>query len=147
MKKYIDLTDMINESTFHDEREIKALVNLFDIEIAPRDQVNHYPIENIGKNQPEFIADQLNAMYQCAWLTFRHYVRDALMEKNVFGGDMFDVFTSPFKVGKIKIVPPHNFAYLNTPLDELKVFAFQYIRDDGQVHIKAEINFSIELYN
>lgn len=146
LKKTIDLTPLINASSFYDEKQIKALLQLFDIEVAPRSEVRHYPIENIGPNEPEFIADQLNAMYQVAWLTFRHYVRDALIEKHVFSGDLFDALTSPIKVGKIKVVPPHTFSYVNTPLDELKVFAFKYDRGDGQIHIKAEINFTIEIY-
>lgn len=146
LEKVIDLTAVINECTFHDDKEIKGLLKHFDIEVAPRNEVKHYPIENIGPNEPEFICSQLNAMYQCAWLTFRHYVRDALIAKHIFSGDLFDVLTSPVKIGKIKVVTPHTFSYVNTPLDTLKVFAFQYHRDDGQIHIKAEINFTIEIY-
>lgn len=144
-KRLIDLTSLVNSECIIVD-PIKELVKMFDVVQAPRLEVKHYPIENIGPNEPEFIASQITAMSQCAWLTFRHYVKMAIVEKYGDASDVFDVLTSSLKIGKIKVTPPHTFSYVNTPLDELKVFAFQYNNDDGTVHIRAEINFSIEIY-
>lgn len=145
---YTEYTDTINGIDFYGKADIMQLLSRFDIEQSPRSEVKHYEIQDVSSDSAEELMERLKTLAQAHWYSFSQYVRLAILEK--YGGDseaIIDLFlSSALPIGKVRVTPPLTFKYVNTPLDALKLFAFVRPHEEGMVRIKAELDYTIEIY-
>jgi hypothetical protein len=128
----------------------------FDIEWSENRQiVKHYPLDDMCFiNNPEQLAKKLENLSHAFWLTFNHYVEQAIgpqvpvLETGVLSPcEWGERPEKPKKIGKIYTCQPNRFMTVNKPTEVVQPYLYSYdnLKEDHK-ELMGEINFGIEIY-
>lgn len=156
LPKVVDLTPELNAVVNTEKQKALKTLAKFDIEWSENRQlVKHYPLDDTCViNNPEALAKKLQNLSEAFWLTFNHYVDQAIgfqapvLETGVISECAWgERQEKPKKIGKIYTCQPNRFATVNKPSEVVQPYLYSYdnLKEDYK-ELMGEINFGIEIY-
>lgn len=156
LQKVVYLTQELNMVVNIEKTKALKTLAKFDIEWSENRQlVKHYPLDDMCFiNNPEQLLSKLENMSNAFWMTFNHYVEQAIgpqvpvLETQVIPAcEWGERQPEPKKIGKIYTCQPARFMTINKPTEVLQPYLYSYdnLKEDRK-ELMGEINFGIEIY-
>lgn len=156
LPKVVDLTQELNMIVSIEKTKALKTLAKFDIEWSENRQlVKHYPLDDTCViNNPEQLAKKLETLSYAFWLTFNHYVDQAIgpqepvLQTEVLSPcEWGDRPEKPKKIGKIYTCQPIRFMTVNKPTEVVQPYLYSYDNlEEDYKELMGEINFGIEIY-